>query len=585
SGSIIIYTGTTATAQDYVTGADTIKVDKSSGTFTFGSGLSVAAGKSVTLANGAVSVSGDVSISVNGSLAVGASVPVTVTGNWTNNGTFNAGNNSTVTFAPSAADKTATITGDNTWQNLTCTTAGATLKFGAGTTQTVNGVFTVTGTTGSDITLDSTSTSPWVLKMSSVDAAHLQLSYVTVSHSTASPAIMSVIDVSGTTVSEGSSGTTTGWFYVVIPGTTFGVSYAFAVYGEKDLYVAFDAQIDPATLSAVPAALDLSSNAIRTGSSATMVQNTVSGTVVLLTLTDTVTVSHIQNGVLTATAGNGAVLSKDGSKHLDPTVSAYLTPLVVNLVSPLLATEDTDAGPHTIRLFDGSGTAANALSAGSDAVLQTKTAENVKYQLLITQNSGWQSQSGCENLASWLAIESQSLPAANTITATSTSGSNTVFDIPATLGLNKDKPVHFFFGLTDASGAPLKNGSDTQLMAICAPDGNPWQKMTLWSYSLSDVITQEGGVTIRNNVINSLTGEETVIQVELSSRGPLNVQILTLDGNVVKTLQKGTLAAGTYYFRWNGTNRNGAAVARGMYFVRISGKDIDQTRKVMVIRE
>jgi hypothetical protein len=35
---------------------------------------------------------------------------------------------------------------------------------------------------------------------------------------------------------------------------------------------------------------------------------------------------------------------------------------------------------------------------------------------------------------------------------------------------------------------------------------------------------------------------------------------------------------------WDGTNAGGNPVARGMYFVRVVGPDIDEIRKVMVIK-
>ena len=74
-------------------------------------------------------------------------------GTWTNDWDVDAGT-STVTLT-SATE--ATIAGDTTFNNLTCTTAGKTLNFTAGSTQTVSGTFTLTGSDTSLITLQSTS--------------------------------------------------------------------------------------------------------------------------------------------------------------------------------------------------------------------------------------------------------------------------------------------------------------------------------------------------------------------------------------------------------------------------------------------
>ena len=60
---------------------------------------------------------------------------------------------------------------------------------------------------------------------------------------------------------------------------------------------------------------------------------------------------------------------------------------------------------------------------------------------------------------------------------------------------------------------------------------------------------------------------------------------MTLDGNIVKTFVNDYKPQGNYSYYWNGRNEAGRAVARGMYFVRISGKGIDEIRKVLVIHD
>jgi flagellar hook assembly protein FlgD len=50
-------------------------------------------------------------------------------------------------------------------------------------------------------------------------------------------------------------------------------------------------------------------------------------------------------------------------------------------------------------------------------------------------------------------------------------------------------------------------------------------------------------------------------------------------------LERGRKGAGTYSYYWDGTNLGGRPVARGMYFVRVVGPDIDEIRKVMVVKE
>jgi len=61
--------------------------------------------------------------------------------------------------------------------------------------------------------------------------------------------------------------------------------------------------------------------------------------------------------------------------------------------------------------------------------------------------------------------------------------------------------------------------------------------------------------------------------------------VFTLDGDVVTTLHRGRLGAGTYNFVWDGTNMAGLPVARGIYFIRVVAPGIDEIRKVIVVKE
>ena len=87
-----------------------------------------------------------------------------------------------------------------------------------------------------------------------------------------------------------------------------------------------------------------------------------------------------------------------------------------------------------------------------------------------------------------------------------------------------------------------------------------------------------------NNVINASKGEKTVIKVNIPGEGKLNVMVMTLDGNIITYLNRGKTNAGEHYFTWNGRNKNGNPVARGIYFIRVIGSGIDETRKVMVVK-
>ena len=120
----------------------------------------------------------------------------------------------------------------------------------------------------------------------------------------------------------------------------------------------------------------------------------------------------------------------------------------------------------------------------------------------------------------------------------------------------------------------------------CSDVKDPDDPRTLkpWKVKITGVKKQRAGVTILNNVINPLKGENAVLQYDLEKSGTVTINIFSLSGDIVKTLFKGTQAEGSYSFTWDGKNTGGRAVARGIYFIRLVGPGIDEYRKVLVVK-
>ena len=158
------------------------------------------------------------------------------------------------------------------------------------------------------------------------------------------------------------------------------------------------------------------------------------------------------------------------------------------------------------------------------------------------------------------------------------------FTVPVSseYGWSAGDELSFVLAPTDGSGAFFTNADGAPLFAFRLEDASDIASFNPWFLRVSDVTRQRGGVTVLNNVINRTAGEQAVIELAMPSAGTVTVQVLTLDGNVVRTLHKGRVSAGTQYYRWDGTNAGGRSVARGMYFVRVYGSGIDETRKVLV---
>lgn len=172
-------------------------------------------------------------------------------------------------------------------------------------------------------------------------------------------------------------------------------------------------------------------------------------------------------------------------------------------------------------------------------------------------------------------------------------------EITSIWGANKQ--ITFLFSLLDSEGQLIRiynspyfnvtsNSYDFSLstalplFAIRLKDNSDITSLDLWSVKTKSITDQRGGVTILNNVINATNGEKVVVKVDNPSNGKLNVIVMTIDGNIISYLNRASTAAGTYYYSWDGKNKSGNKVARGMYFIRVVGNGIDETRKVMVVK-
>lgn len=151
-------------------------------------------------------------LDVNGNITLTAGVltasnkTINIAGNWANGVGTSAfvANTGTVTF-DGATSSTSVISGSTNFNNFGCATNDKVLSFYASSTQTIGGTFTVNGTAGHNIVLNSYSppiAGQWNINV----GAYISISYVTVSYSN---------NTSGATVNPQNSvdsGNNTNWF-------------------------------------------------------------------------------------------------------------------------------------------------------------------------------------------------------------------------------------------------------------------------------------------------------------------------------------------------------------------------------------
>lgn len=128
----------------------------------------------------------------------------------------------------------------------------------------------------------------------------------------------------------------------------------------------------------------------------------------------------------------------------------------------------------------------------------------------------------------------------------------------------------------------------TQLYTASVPNPSTdtlwYQHIVPWSFQLHTIISQRGGVSILNNVIDPDKAQTTTLQYTLTATSAVTVTVFDLSGAIVNVLVRTSQTAGTYEVLWGGTNRGGTKVARGIYFIRIVADGIDEIRKVLVVR-
>ena len=170
-----------------------------------------------------------------------------------------------------------------------------------------------------------------------------------------------------------------------------------------------------------------------------------------------------------------------------------------------------------------------------------------------------------------------------------TSSSNTLFEYelkasdPKIVN-NADLEFLFYMPRHDMGGGKVfGNLYAARLIDDTAAD---WYRgVRPWGFLIRDLVTQAGGVTVLNNIINPMRSEAASLHYEVTEGGTVTIQVFDLSGNLVEILQRGYQAPGEYSVSWNGRNRGGSIVARGIYFIRYVGPGrIDQIRKVLVVK-
>jgi hypothetical protein len=76
----------------------------------------------------------------------------------------------------------------------------------------------------------------------------------------------------------------------------------------------------------------------------------------------------------------------------------------------------------------------------------------------------------------------------------------------------------------------------------------------------------------------------TSIKFSLAQSGPVQISIYDVNGRLVKTLVKGTLAAGTYTEVWDGTNDQNKKVGSGVFWSQMKTGSYISNKKMVILK-
>ncbi len=111
-------------------------------------------------------------------------------------------------------------------------------------------------------------------------------------------------------------------------------------------------------------------------------------------------------------------------------------------------------------------------------------------------------------------------------------------------------------------------------------------QMTVLRYEASDVEEQSGfpgdATFFAPNVPNPF-GESTTIRFRMGRTGSASLQIVAVDGQMIRDLGRRDLPAGSAELSWDRRNDRGRRVPAGVYFARLRTADRTLTHRMVVI--
>ena len=105
----------------------------------------------------------------------------------------------------------------------------------------------------------------------------------------------------------------------------------------------------------------------------------------------------------------------------------------------------------------------------------------------------------------------------------------------------------------------------------------------LWRPDIETPVYGAGGVAVYQNVPNPFVGT-TTIGFEMPRRGRVKVDIVSVDGRIIRSLFDDSVLPGKHSVDWDGRDSGGDLVASGVYLYRVRSDSSVITKKMILLR-
>ncbi|MEW6412554.1 MAG: C25 family cysteine peptidase [Candidatus Zixiibacteriota bacterium] len=146
-----------------------------------------------------------------------------------------------------------------------------------------------------------------------------------------------------------------------------------------------------------------------------------------------------------------------------------------------------------------------------------------------------------------------------------------------------------FSGITDDNGTLTVDYDfvrDKEYVVAAIATGYAIGRVTFTPTLTTDVedeIQIPTGFALTQNYPNPFN-PSTTIEFALPTRSAVTLEVINILGQNVRTLLNESLSAGSHSVNWNGNDKNGAAVASGVYFYRLTTETDSAVRKMILAK-